>query len=63
MAQKTIILYVCDRCHKDHKRPLPHQIKIQASAKKWTSWDLCAYCFEGLGDYLNAGHPNTEEEE
>jgi hypothetical protein len=59
MAQKTIILYVCDRCHQEKKRPLPGQIKIQVSAKKWNTWELCGNCNEELGDFLMAGHPDV----
>ena len=61
MATKTVIFHVCDRCHKEQKRPLPHQIKVRVSPKKWTNWDMCADCFEGLGDFLMAGHPNIED--
>lgn len=58
MAQKTLIIHVCDRCKKEHKKPLPGLIKIQVSAKKWSTWELCSYCNESLGDFLQAGHPD-----
>lgn len=61
MAQKTVIFHVCDRCHHEQKRPLPGNIKVQVSAKKWTTWELCGDCNEALGDFFMIGHPGEVE--
>jgi len=63
MAQKTIILYVCDRCKGEHRKPLPGQIKVLVSAKKWNTWELCNDCNEKFGDFLMAGLSEVEARE
>ena len=55
MAQKTVILHVCDRCHHEQTRPHEMIIKVSVSAKKWKTWELCGPCSEGFSDYLVAG--------
>lgn len=61
MAQKKEIINVCDRCGHEQKKPLPLTIKVNVSAKKWTTWELCAGCAEGLGDFLNDGADESHD--
>lgn len=55
MASKKLIINVCDRCGHEQKKPLPTVIKVNVSAKKWTTWELCGDCGTGFGDFLNDG--------
>lgn len=61
MASKTVIIHVCDRCKHEQRGPLALTFKVMVTAKKWTTWELCGNCAEGLGDFLNSGINESHE--